>query len=103
VGKLGDAEGKSREWTDSIPRFSSNEPFGSRPEPGAPLFAHTLRIPPSEVPEGRARDVQDTATRVQSESENSGPERETGVTKLSLFRVLNPAFPTSSGIAFHPS
>jgi len=46
-----------------------NEPFGSRPEPGALLIAFFLLLPPGEVPEGRARGVQDTATQVQSESE----------------------------------
>jgi hypothetical protein len=46
-----------------------NDPFGSRPEPGAQLIASILRSPPGEVPEGRARGVQDTAPRVQSESE----------------------------------
>ena len=48
---------------------SSNEPFGSRPEPGANLIAPILLLPPGEVPEGRARGVQDTATQVKSESE----------------------------------
>ena len=48
---------------------SSNDPFGSRPEPGAYLIAFILLLPPGEVPEGRARGVQDTAARVQSESE----------------------------------
>ncbi len=46
-----------------------NEPFGSRAEPGAHLTALILLSPPGEVPEGRARGVQDTAMRVQSESE----------------------------------
>jgi hypothetical protein len=46
-----------------------NEPFGSRSEPGACLIAPSLLLPPGEVPEGRARGVQDTATRVQSDSE----------------------------------
>jgi hypothetical protein len=32
-----------------------NEPFGSRPEPGAYLIASILLLPPGEVPEGRAR------------------------------------------------
>jgi hypothetical protein len=45
------------------------------------LFASILLLPPGEVPEGRARGVQDTATQVQSESETRGPERETGVTR----------------------
>jgi hypothetical protein len=31
-----------------------NEPFGSRPEPGACLIALILRLQPGEVPEGRA-------------------------------------------------
>jgi hypothetical protein len=47
-----------------------NEPFGSRPEPGTYLTALFLLLPPGEVPEGRARGVQVTATKVQSESEN---------------------------------
>jgi len=51
------------------PVRASNEPFGSRPEPGACLIAPILLLPPGEVPEGRARGVQDTATQVQSESE----------------------------------
>jgi hypothetical protein len=38
-----------------------NEPFGSRPEPGTYLFPPILLSPPGEVPEGRARGVQDTA------------------------------------------
>jgi len=63
---------------------SCNEPFGSRPEPGAHLLASILLSPPGEAPEGRARGVQDTATRVQSESERRGPERETGVTSSSF-------------------
>ena len=46
-----------------------NEPFGSRAEPGAQLIASILLLPPGEVPEGRARADQDTATPVQSESE----------------------------------
>ena len=49
--------------------FSRNEPFGSRPEPGTRVMASILSLPPGEVPEGRARGVQDTAVRVQSESE----------------------------------
>jgi len=49
---------------------SRNEPFGSRPEPGPYLLALILQAPPGEVPEGRARGVQDTASRVQSESED---------------------------------
>jgi hypothetical protein len=48
---------------------SFNGPFGYRPEPGAYLIASTLQLPPGEAPESRARGVQDTATRVQSESE----------------------------------
>jgi len=51
------------------PADSSNDPFGSRPEPGVRLIASSLPLPPGEAPEGRARDVQDTATRVKSESE----------------------------------
>lgn len=46
-----------------------NEPNGSRPEPGGFLAALILLLPLGEVPEGRARGVQGTATRVQSESE----------------------------------
>ncbi len=69
VGKLGKAVGRSRVLRDSIPRLSSNEPFGSRPEPGTHLFASILLLPPGDVPEGPARGVQDTATLVQSESE----------------------------------
>jgi len=49
---------------------SCNDPNGSRPEPGASMIASTLLLPPGEAPEGRARGVQDTATRVQSESEH---------------------------------
>jgi hypothetical protein len=48
---------------------SCNDPNGSRPEPGLWLIASILRPTPGEAPEGRARGVQDTATRVQSESE----------------------------------
>ena len=48
---------------------SCNEPFGSRSEPGAHLITFVLLVPPGEVPEGRARVHQDTATQVQSESE----------------------------------
>ena len=55
-------------WVE--PGFSGNEPFGSRSEPGAHLIASILRLPLGEAPEGRARGVQDTATRVQSESES---------------------------------
>ena len=50
-------------------REPGNDPFGSRPEPGAYLIASILLLPPGEVPEGRARGVQDTAAGVQSESE----------------------------------
>ena len=62
----------SREQENSLlsgEDVSSNDPFGSRPEPGAYLIAPILMLPPGEVPEGRARGVQDTATQVQSESE----------------------------------
>jgi len=48
---------------------TGNEPFGSRPEPGAYLIALILLLPPGEVPEGRARGVQDTAAQADSESE----------------------------------
>jgi hypothetical protein len=48
---------------------SRNEPFCSRPEPGAYRIASILLPTPGEVPEGRARGVQDTAMKVQSESE----------------------------------
>jgi hypothetical protein len=47
---------------------SGNEPFGSRPEPGIRLFAPILLLTPGEVPEGRARGVQDTATQGQRKS-----------------------------------
>ena len=57
-----------------------NDQFGSRPEPGTSLIAFILLLPPGEVPEGRARGVQDTALQLESESEIRGPERETGVT-----------------------
>ena len=50
-------------------RWTSNEPFGSRPEPGIYVTAPILLLPPGEVPEGRARAVQDTAPQGQSESE----------------------------------
>ena len=53
-----------------LPSFSCNEPFGSRPEPGAHLIASILLLPPGEVPEGPARADQDTATPVQSERED---------------------------------
>jgi hypothetical protein len=50
-------------------RWVTNEPFGSRPEPGASLIA-SIQLPShGEVPEGRARAGQDTATLVQSESD----------------------------------
>jgi hypothetical protein len=48
---------------------SSNEPFGSRPEPGVHVITSILLSPPGEAPEGRARGVQDTAAQLQSESE----------------------------------
>ena len=70
---LGWAERKDDGWLDLLGcshRFSGNEPFGSRSEPGSRLLASILLSPPGEVPEGRARGVQDTATRVQSESES---------------------------------
>jgi hypothetical protein len=51
------------------PRQGGNDPFGSRPEPGTLVIASILHLPPGEVPEGRARGVQDTATGVESESE----------------------------------
>jgi hypothetical protein len=50
-------------------RTSGNEPFGSRPEPGTRVLASILQLTPGEVPEGRARGVQDTASQVLSESE----------------------------------
>jgi hypothetical protein len=78
--------------------LSSNEPFGSRPEPGAYLIALNLRLPPGEVPEGRARGVQDTATQVQSESEVRGPERETGVTVKDRCRKFPSLFSRTFGI-----
>ena len=37
-----------------FPGSLGNEPFGSRPEPGACLIASNLRLPPGEVPEGKA-------------------------------------------------
>jgi hypothetical protein len=37
-------------------RTSRNEPFGSRPEPGAYPIASILVFPPGEVPEGKAGD-----------------------------------------------
>jgi hypothetical protein len=65
---------------------SCNEPFGSRPEPGARMIAFILLLSPGEVPEGRARADQDTATSVQSESEGGGPVREPGV--IGELRIL---------------
>jgi hypothetical protein len=68
---VGWAEREDEGWLDLLGcshRFSGNEPFGSRPEPGTNLIALILRSPPGEVPEGRARGLQDTVTRVQSES-----------------------------------
>ncbi len=53
--------------------LSSNEPFGSRPEPGVCLIASILLLPPGEVPKGRVRVHQDTAAQVLSESEACGP------------------------------
>ena len=35
-------------------RSTRNEPFGSRPEPGADLIASILQLTPGEVPEGKA-------------------------------------------------
>ena len=60
-----------RFWTGNPLASGSecNEPFGSRPEPGTYLMAPILRLPPGEVPKGRARGVQDTAAQVESESE----------------------------------
>jgi len=46
-----------------------NEPFGSGPEPGIRLIASILLLSPGEVPEGRARGIEDTATSIQSEGE----------------------------------
>ena len=60
----------------------SNEPFGSRSEPGSLITREIRRLSPGEIPEGRARGDQDTATQVQSESERSGPVREPGVTPI---------------------
>ncbi len=48
---------------------SSNGPNGSRPEPGAHVIAFILFLSPGEVPEGRARGDQDTATQHKRESE----------------------------------
>jgi len=64
----------------STPRMPCNEPFGSRPEPGVHLIVSILLSPPGEAPEGGARGHQDTASRVQSESEVLKPAREPGVT-----------------------
>ena len=50
-----------------------NEPFGSRPEPGTYRIGSFLLLPHGEVPEGRARSVQDTATPVQSKASAEGP------------------------------
>jgi hypothetical protein len=41
-----------------------NEPFGSRSEPGIRMTRKNHRLIPGEIPEGRARAHQDTATRV---------------------------------------
>ena len=46
-----------------------NEPFGSRPEPWIYRHGSFRQMFHGEVPEGRARVDQDTATLVQSESE----------------------------------
>jgi hypothetical protein len=48
---------------------SSNDPFGSRSEPGKYLTASTLQLPPGEAPEGRASGVQATTQKVLSECE----------------------------------
>ena len=56
-------------FDDSSAGSLGNEPFGSRSEPGARWIASILLLTPGETPEGRALGVQDTATRVQSESE----------------------------------
>ena len=63
------------------------EPFGSRPEPGAHSLNSAYVLPHGEVPEGRARGVQDTATQVPSESELRGPEREPGVQNMLLLQA----------------
>ena len=63
IGDGGNPSPSRRGW------LSSNEPFGSRPEPGAKLIVLVLLPPPGEVPKGRARADQDTATHVQRESE----------------------------------
>jgi hypothetical protein len=67
----GKSEGPGARLTDHplYHRMFGNDPFGSRPKPGAYLIAPILLLPPSEVPEGRARGLQDTAARVQSECE----------------------------------
>ena len=49
-----------------LPGLASNDPFGSRPEPGDQVLAPILLLPPGKVPEGRARGVQDTARQVKS-------------------------------------
>jgi hypothetical protein len=41
-------------WNVKSTSNSRNEPFGSRPEPGAQLIAPILRMPPGEVPKGKA-------------------------------------------------
>jgi hypothetical protein len=46
-----------------------NEPFGSRPEPWIRLTGSIHQPIRGEAPKGRARGIQDSATRVQSESE----------------------------------
>ena len=46
-----------------------NEPFGSRPEPWTHVNGSIHESFHGEVPEGRARGHQDTATPVQSEGE----------------------------------
>ena len=51
------------------PAAKCNDPFGSRPEPGAWGTGSIHQFFHGEVPEGRARGDQDTATPVQSESE----------------------------------
>jgi hypothetical protein len=42
-------------WIPLLTDLCGNDPFGSRPEPGASLIAPILLLPPGEVPEGRAR------------------------------------------------
>ena len=56
-------------------RASSNDPFGSRPEPGAYLFASILLLPPGEAPEGRARGIQDTAHQDRNKAEGPSGKR----------------------------